>query len=212
MGVNGKLIYICGIDGAGKTTLAQNLTNIISKNNKTVLVPSSKNSIFIPELEIVSAKLNKTRQECFSATFRGCVWALELINKSINYIEPALKEYKTVIVDRYTICNRVYTYLNDKESLKIIDKLHSSLPKPDIIIHLDLDWKEAWRRILKRGEPLSPKEKPEKLKEAAELYKKMINDLDVNYIALNSSLPQQTLLDEAIKGIENLLGGVYEYG
>lgn len=201
MNIKGKLIYIFGIDGSGKTTLSRNLSSYLSNINPVKPVLSSEKSVFTTELEEVARQFNTTRRGCFSPLLRGTGWGLDLVYKSINQIEPSLSEGKTVILDRYTICNMVYTHLN-KADTSVIEKIHQTLPVPDLFLYLDVDWKTAWNRILKRGMKISPKETPEMLCSGIELFNSYIKKNKIEVIRLDANLSSEEMLLEAIKIIE----------
>ena len=48
---NGKLIYICGIDGSGKTTLSKNLSKNLGSNS--IFLPLNQSKIFFKELDSI---------------------------------------------------------------------------------------------------------------------------------------------------------------
>jgi thymidylate kinase len=74
MELKGKLIYVFGIDGSGKTTLVQNLGKYLKQITPVQVVYSSEMTPFTDELEQVSSRFHTSRRECFSPTLRGAVW------------------------------------------------------------------------------------------------------------------------------------------
>ncbi|MFQ9891033.1 MAG: hypothetical protein ACLRWM_13840 [Streptococcus sp.] len=85
----GKLIYICGIDGSGKTTLAKNLSNHFG--DKSIFLPLNNSKRFINEIDSFCKEYNTDRWSIFSEYFRGNIWALELVYFCENILKPALK-------------------------------------------------------------------------------------------------------------------------
>lgn len=205
LGVRGKFISIIGIDGSGKTTLAQNLGRFLQFSSPTVMALSSDWRRCTDELEVVSGELGKSRRDCFSATFRGSVWALDLVTKVVHLIEPALQQGHTVIVDRYTICNRIYTQLNQADTV-VLDKIHSALPEPDLLIFLDLDWEQAWERIGRRGGVISPKEQPKQLRAAAEMYRRQVKEMGSDVLRLDARNSPEQLLEDVVATMEERFG------
>ena len=61
---NGKLIYICGIDGSGKTTLSKNLSKNLGSNS--IFLPLNQSKIFFKELDSICRKYNTNRWAEFS--------------------------------------------------------------------------------------------------------------------------------------------------
>ncbi|MCU4759617.1 dTMP kinase [Bacillus cereus] len=206
----GKFIYIFGIDGSGKTTLLKNLEKKLSSQFQSRVVSPVKNFTHIKELEEIAGRLNMSRRECFSETIRGNIWAVELVNTSSSFIEPQLEQNKIVLIDRYTICNYVYTKQN-KVSTTTIENIHRAVVKPDVFIYLDTDCDIAYRRILNRGKKISPKEMPEKLLEAKVLYDRYIKEKNINAIRINGNLDEETVLTHALESLNAQFGEV-SYG
>ena len=196
--MKGKFIYVLGIDGSGKTSLVSNIQKYINQMTPEHCIAILGYRPFTNELDSVAGCLNKNRRECFTPYFRSAVWALDLINKSIDVIEPNLIKGKIVIADRYDICNKVYSYINTQD-IKMIDRIHHSLVKPDIYFYLDIDYKTAYNRIIARGNPLSPKESLTKLQEAVELYKYFLKRDNIDVIHLDASLSEDELLKKCIE-------------
>lgn len=196
--MKGNFIYIFGIDGSGKTSLVYSLQEYLNRVTPGVCVAAVNHKPFTKELEKVAVSVHKNRRECFSPLLRGSVWGLDLINKAIDMIAPSINVGKTVIVDRYDICNKVYTYMNTHD-IQIIDRIHVSLPKPDLYIYLDVDWKLAYERIISRGEPMSPKESLPRLQEALKLYEYFIKREQIDIVRLNANLSQEEVFNNCIQ-------------
>ena len=157
--MKGKLIAIMGIDGSGKTTLVGNLQKCGSGIENWKCMSIFDNSIFTEELEMVARQQGKTRRECFSKELRSITWRSDLINNVFRYVIPELEKGSTIILDRYTLCNKVYSSL-EKSGLRYMDRILEVLPRPDLGIYLDVDIDVALRRINKRnGKERAPYEK-----------------------------------------------------
>lgn len=59
---------------------------------------------------------------------------------------PELENGNTVILDKYTLCNKVYSNLRNM-GLEHMDRMLDILPKPDLGIYLDVNVDTALKRI-----------------------------------------------------------------
>ncbi|EST52175.1 hypothetical protein T458_24470 [Brevibacillus panacihumi W25] len=202
MNIHGKFICIYGIDGSGKSTLAQNISTYLSNFNEVKTFYSQEDAIFTPELEAVAKKLNTSRRECFSPILRGGSWGLDLLHKSMYHIEPALGSGKTVITDRYSICNLVYPYINNVD-IGILRRINNLLIKPDLNVYLEVPHEIAWQRLKERGKKLTPKETPEKLQEAIKLYDYFFKIESISVERLDATLSTNQVTDMAIELIKS---------
>ena len=144
--MKGKLIVIMGIDGSGKTTLVGNLEECGCDVDNWKCMSIFDNSVFTKELEEVAKRQGKTRRECFSKDLRSIIWRSDLINNVYQYVVPELENGNTVILDRYTLCNKVYSNLRNM-GLEHMDRMLDILPKPDLGIYLDVNVDTALKRI-----------------------------------------------------------------
>ena len=207
MSGKGKIIYIFGIDGSGKTTLVKNLNEYLKRKKVNVVKYLSK-PFFTEELEEVSKSNNTTRRACFSPLFRGLTWGLDLLKKADDFYYYYEKGY-IVLLDRYTLCNINYTMINTKNKhSNMLKMLHEGLPKPDIYIYLDTDIDIAYERVLIRGLTLTPKEIPSNLNKAKQNYESLLQERKVNYKRVNGNLPEEDVLKETISYLDKV--GVIE--
>ena len=201
----GKLIVLMGIDGAGKTTLLNNLnkcSDALHLSNwrfKSVF----ENPIFTKELETVANENGKTRRECFSSNLRSIIWRNDLINNTLLYILPELEKGNTVILDRYTLCNRVYSKLDDS-NLQHMDKMLEILPKPDLGIFLDVDIDIAIKRINERGNERAPYEDKKGLKELRQRYLQLMPLEKYSIVTINANQPERLVVEDVFYKIIQL--------
>ena len=203
--MNGKLIAIMGIDGSGKTTLVKNLEKRCCNFENWKFMSIFGNSSFTKELEDVAESLGKTRRECFSKEMRSIIWRTDLINNVYKYVVPELEKGKTVILDRYSLCSRVYSNLEMYE-MGYMDKLLEILPKPDLGIYLDVDVDIAIKRIEQRnGKEIAPYEKRDGLLYLKETYEKYISQEKYSIIRLNANLSEIEVTKNALNEIINMI-------
>ncbi|WP_187159431.1 dTMP kinase [Lactobacillus helsingborgensis] len=197
MGKQGQLIYICGIDGAGKTTLAKKL----SKRWENTKYVSVKDSLYFTEQ--IRKEHGDTYREYFSPYFRGVQWALDMLKMSNENISPLLKKGTNVIIDRYFLCNLVYTSIKTKNQYIILKQIYKNFVQPNKIYWLNVDPKLADKRIEKRGLKRAPKEYISQLYLAREKYKKLSLKYGEKIKVLNASTTEEAM--EAIEKDREIL-------
>ena len=199
--MEGKLIAIMGIDGSGKTTLVRNLQKCGCGIENWKCLSIFDNSIFTEELEMVAGQQGKTRRQCFSKELRSITWKADLINNVFKYVIPELEKGSTVILDRYTLCNKVYSSL-EKSGLGYMDKILEVLPSPDLGIYLDVDIDVAIRRINKRtGKERAPYEKKDGLIDLERKYKKLMSQEGYPIVKINANLSEKEVTRSALDAI-----------
>lgn len=191
MGKKGRLIYICGIDGAGKTTLAKELAK---RWNNTKYISVTESLFFTKQIR---REHGEKYRDYFVPYFRGVQWALDMLKMSNEKILPQINNGVNVVIDRYYLCNIVYTKLQTKGQYKILTQIYSNFVQPDMIYWLDVDPKIADERIEQRGLKRAPKEYISQLYLARAKYKM----LSVKYDEKIETLTVSTT-EEAIQAIE----------
>jgi len=146
--MKGKLIILFGIDGSGKTTILKMLKN--SGLNNTVCTSCLTNTIFEEELYRAERELNFSRTDIFSHEFKHVLHIGSVIYNVYNIVLPLLDSGKNVILDRYTICIKLFTDLFLSPSCNCLSKALECLPTPDIGIYFDVNIENAIHRIEKR--------------------------------------------------------------
>lgn len=159
MSLKGQLIVIEGLEGAGKTTIIEKLKKQFSKNKNIVITREPGGTKFgekIRELMLDDkADLDPiTELFLFEAARR---------EHFVKVIFPALQSGKLVIMDRFTdssiayqsfLQNIGYNYVQNCNTLATaytnLQLLNVHCVKPDLTIFLDIEFKEAQKRIRER--------------------------------------------------------------
>ncbi len=168
------------------------------------LVLSEEIGVFNTEMENLAKRVKIPKKECFSPFFEGVAWGLDLLHKAETQIKPALERGELVLLDRYALCNLVFTQLSGVNTF-INQAIHRLLPKPDLMIYLSIDWQTSWQRIINRNKEITMKEQPESLKAALELYKNYLAQSNVNVVEFDANLSIPSLRNEAVRLIDSLL-------
>lgn len=188
------LIAIEGIDGAGKTTLANMLTlyfetlgrDVICQHEPTsgkwgqLLRQSAKDGRLDPELEL-EYFLNDRKEHV----------------KEV--IGPALAEGKVVILDRYYFSTMAYQGARGHDPAKIRQDNEEFAPVPDHLFLLDIDVSAALQRIRSRGDVANHFEKVESLQKCRDIFLGLVGEPFVH--VLDATKNQTEVFEEAINKV-----------
>ncbi len=189
------LIAIEGIDGAGKTTIANFLAEELRKMGYDVVVfKEPSNSEYGKKIKFADKRLSLEEELDHIIKDR--------IEDVKNNITPALKDGKIVIMDRYYYSNAAYQSarggLNALDILKMNEKI---APKPDLVLLLDLDVEVALKRLESRGK-LSIFEDKEYLEKVRKVF---LEIADERTVVVDASKPLDVLKKEVLKMVKSFL-------
>jgi len=146
---NGVLITFCGLDGSGKTTMINMLSERL-KNSGLDIVLTKQPTKAVRESKIFRTYMDEENHDGFDYMALALLTAGDRVQHSNKYILPLLEEGKTVISDRYfysCLANlRASGYIHDNW----IYEIARYIPKPDISVFLDVDVETAISRVRKR--------------------------------------------------------------
>lgn len=145
----GKLIFLFGIDGSGKSTVLKMLNN--SSLDNTVCTSCMTNAVFEEELYRAESKLNFSRKNVFSREFKHVLHIGSVIYNMFDKILPLLNSGINIVLDRYSICIKLFTELFLDSSYSCLSKALDCLPSPDLGIYFDVDIDIAIKRIQERS-------------------------------------------------------------
>ena len=226
--LKGKLIVIDGIDGAGKATQTKILIRHLKKlkyKTATLDFPRYYDNFFG---KMIGRFLNnefgdapKTSPYLASVLYAADRWEAK------NKIEKWLKEGKIVILDRYSSSNQIHQggKISDpkkrKEFLNWLEEMEFNvfkIPKPDLIIFLNVPYKISKKLLTKkvsRGYIKSAKnDKVEKSRvyqessyqQSLNLVKKYNNWLEINCVKNNELLSPKEISDLIWNKLKKVLG------
>lgn len=176
--MSGKFIVFEGLDGSGLSTQAFKLKEYLFKKGKRVVLSKEQTDNLIGGLIKSSLKGDiKISQLTLQLMF-----VADRSHHLDSEIEPALKDDKIVILDRYLLSTLAFGSLNlDIDFLKIIN---SKFRKPDLTFIIDCFPETCMERISKErfhSELFEEKNKLEKVRK--------------NYLTLKDYLPNTHLID-----------------
>ncbi|MCK4650856.1 dTMP kinase [Candidatus Babeliales bacterium] len=204
MNKKGFLISIEGIDGAGKSLLAKNLSNKLTLKNFDVLLTNE------PGGTSLGKKLRKILHEekenvCDLAEF--LLFASDRAQHFKQIIIPSLKDRKIIISDRLadsSLAYQGYARELDIQMIKNINNWAMHNIEPDLIFYIKIDIKTAIKRIFKRNETLTSfeKEKTNFWQKVLDGYEKIFKNRK-NIVILDGMLSPEKICDLAINSLIN---------
>ncbi len=139
MASNGLFIVLEGIDGAGKTTIANMLLRYLSgKGYNTIYTYEPYDSLYV---EILKTKYNELRDAYLDAL----TYAADRVIHLKTVIKPYLEKNYIVICDRYFYSSVAYQSAQGAP-LDWILEINKFALKPDIAIYLDIEPEIGLRR------------------------------------------------------------------
>jgi dTMP kinase len=188
------LIAVEGIDGAGKTTIANHLCDFLSKKGyKCIVLKEPSESIYGKMIKSLKSRPDpETEMELF------------LKDREMDVkdrILPALEEGKIVIMDRYYYSNIAYQSARGLNADRIRELNERIAPKPDLVILLDLSPSKALER-LKNREKLSIFEEKDYLEKVRQ---KFLEIADERTVIINAERDLEVVKREAEEAVIRLL-------
>jgi len=196
--MKGKLIVFEGLDGSGLSTQAQMLKEYLLKEGKRVVLTKEQTDNFIGGLIKTSLKghvkiSNLTLQLMFVAD------RSQHLDKEI---EPALKEGRIVISDRYIFSTLAFGSLDiDMEFLKLIN---SKFRKPDLTFIIDCPPEVCLKRISKERFHLEFFEEKNKMEKIRENYLSL-KDYFPNVYIINGNKTKKEVFENIRKIVDKLI-------
>ncbi|NHW88475.1 MAG: dTMP kinase [Archaeoglobi archaeon] len=188
------LIAVEGIDGAGKTTIANHLCDFLSKKGyKCVVLKEPSESIYGKMIKSLKSRPDpETEMELF------------LKDREMDVkdrILPALEEGKIVIMDRYYYSNIAYQSARGLNADRIRELNERIAPKPDLVILLDLSPSKALERI-KNREKLSIFEEKDYLENVRQKFREIA---DERTVIINAERDLEFVKREVEKAVMRLM-------
>ena len=147
---SGLLITFCGLDGCGKTTLMKRLIADLEKEHEIFVTKQPTNAV--RNSEIFRTYMDCPDHDAFDYRSLSLLAASDRLQHVNKVIEPAMKDGKIVLSDRY-----FYSCLSNLRARgfkkdKWIYEIAESVIKPDISFFFDVPVEEAVARVRRRPE------------------------------------------------------------
>ena len=195
MSMKGVFICIEGLDGSGKTTQAQILTERLSKSHNAVYTaePSrGATGTFIRECCLYEEKRLPTATEAL-------LFAADRVEHVENEIKPALAEGKLVICDRYIYSSLAYQG-SAGLSLAWIKKINSYALQPDFAVFIDVPPERVLERLQRKKSVMETLEIQRKVRK---VYLKFVKKGEL--ILIDGDKPKNEVADALCSKVLSLL-------
>jgi len=162
----GFLVAIEGIDGSGKTTVANLLAEFCKQNRLSHIVSKEPTKgTFGKQIRDSAIRGRLTVEEEVDLLTKDRKEHVETI------IRPALDAEKIVLLDRYYFSTAAYQGAHGADAEAILKSNESFAPQPDLLIVLDVDPKTGIERIKQRGDEPNKFETMESLHKARQIFR-----------------------------------------
>lgn len=147
---SGLLITFCGLDGCGKTTMMKRLIADLEKEHEIFVTKQPTNAV--RNSEIFRTYMDCPDHDAFDYRSLSLLAASDRLQHVNKVIEPAMRDGKIVLSDRY-----FYSCLSNLRARgfkkdKWIYEIAESVIKPDISFFFDVPVQEAVARVRRRPE------------------------------------------------------------
>lgn len=204
----GLMIVCDGSNGAGKTTVIENIKEFAISRGREVVVTREPGGTSIGEKirEIILDKSNHGMTDLTELLLFAASRAQHVQEK----ILPALKRGAVVISDRFdaaTISFQHYARGLDLDTITTINDLAKGGFQPDMNIILDLDPKVGLLRVQGRGDKLDrmEDEKMDFLNKAREGYLAQAKENPEIFTVIDAAQSQEAVANDVIECVSSLL-------
>ena len=201
--MNGILISLEGPDGAGKTTVLQEILPEIQKMKREVVPTREPGGVRVAE-EIRQIILDPKNTEIDSKT-ELMLFAAERRLHMQEKMLPALRAGKVVIVDRFIDSSVAYQGYGRDLGVEVVDWLNYFATdglKPDLTLYFDIDTDVALERIMKnRADEVNRLDL-----ERAEMHRKVRE----GYLEIVAKEPERFVKIDASQSLEKVVADTLE--
>jgi dTMP kinase len=198
-GARGFLISVEGIDGTGKTTQVELLKEWFKRSGRSaVSLKEPTSGQYGSEIGRLAATggLSDAKKELQ-------LFMLDRREDVKEHIEPALKEGKVVIMDRYYQSNMAYQGARGLDPLRIKEENEAFSPKPDLIIVLDIDTQKSMERVNTRKNVVKHFENETYLRDVRRIYLEI--GKGPGAVIIGTDVPVEQVHKEIVQAVMNKL-------
>lgn len=152
---DGLLVVFEGIDGSGKTTLAQKLYDMLSQHTIPAIVTKEPGST---EFGKVIRSIVQTSRYQLTSMSEYLLFASDRADHIVHVIKPALAAGKVVVCDRMSDSSVSYQGYGrglDIDKIVTINDWTLQGIRPDLTFYLEIDYITAQQRLKQRAGELS---------------------------------------------------------
>lgn len=195
-----KLIAFCGIDGAGKSSIFNEVKASNRFPNSVFLKKNIKTNINLVK------KYYKSDRKWINSSFAKSAAVAASLDFAMHYkynILPTLGGFNYVFCDRYSLC--YLSYLKATLSDFPADAFFKNFAKPHILFFVDVPVHIATMRHHKRGGP-GEDEQPDVMEKFRNAYLDMLATYSDarKIVLLDNTVPFPVVMDQVYKYIEEI--------
>jgi dTMP kinase len=203
----GFLLTIEGIDGSGKSSVAQALFEKLSQSTFSCLLTKEPGATPLGSF-IRSLVQERPFRICSEAEF--LLFAADRAQHMCEVVEPALLQGKLVISDRMADSSLAYQGFGrglNKEIIVLVNKWAMHERVPDLTLYIQVDYTLALERLAKRNEKITAFES-----EKAAFFERVIEGFETtfkersNVVFINGNQPIEVVIEQATKSVLAALG------
>src|SRR5579872_4285990 len=204
---DGRLITIEGIDGAGKTTLAEALADALSARNLSVRLLREPGGVAASERV---RELVKDPAMTIGARAEALLYAAARAQLVEEAIRPLLRAGSWVLLDRFVDSSLAYQGAGRElgiESVRAINEFGTGGLHPDRTLWLTLPPATARGRSQDRGEPLDrlERERAEFFERIERAYAELAADEPERVRRIDATLSPDQVLAQSLAALADLL-------
>lgn len=190
------LIAIEGIDGSGKSTIANYLKEELEKEGFRVVVYKE------PTNSVHGQKIRQSFNNRLDAHKELELFLLDRKHDVEKNILPALKKGYIIVMDRYYYSTIAYQGARGIDIDKIKKMNEKIAPKPDLVIILDVKPEIGIRRIKERGDKPNKFEDLEYLEKVRKIFLELKDD---NIVIVDANKNIEFVKNEVLRVIKKFL-------
>lgn len=190
------LIAIEGIDGSGKSTIANYLKEELEKEGFRVVVFKE------PTNSVHGQKIRQSFNNRLDAHKELELFLLDRKHDVEKNILPALKKGYIIVMDRYYYSTIAYQGARGIDIDKIKKMNEKIAPKPDLVIILDVKPEIGIRRIKERGDKPNKFEDLEYLEKVRKIFLELKDD---NIVIVDANKNIEFVKNEVLRAIKKFL-------
>ncbi len=197
------IITISGIDGSGKTTLANHVQNALVLKGYKVMMMEFPCSKMWAMIELLEKKGSYFHSYGKNNDFIGFALNLERFEYLYDYVQKNNEIYDIVILQRYIVDFAAIGKTQDagEHELKLLYDIDKLINVPKQIYCIDITHEEAYKRILNRGASSDIREGKAFHKRLSKSYKEVLDSKLFNCTILKGIDSTEKMAEQIILNI-----------
>jgi len=196
----GVLIVLEGIDGVGKTTQADAITQFVEESGRTVVRSRE------PTMGKYGARLRRSMQEGrLSASEELDLFLRDRGEHVETLIEPSLAAGSVVLLDRYYFSTVAYQSLRGFDAEALLAQNEAFAPAPELLLVLDMDPRVGLARGRSRsGQAPDSFEVPEDLQQSRRIFLELASRYGYAHV-INADQASEQVTSDILKVVGEML-------